>query len=118
MPCRDYFTDNMPLRSSSEAHILKQRADLLARVACRALTALETFDPELNSVKDKELRKFWADHKSADNKRKLAEEKEKAAKAEKDKLRKAALAKLTPEEIEAFGLNKKATKRKPESNWY
>ena len=105
MPCRDYESDYMvsnPRHDFSQP--LKQRADLLARVACRALSALEKFDPELKSVKDTELRKFWAEHKKHEAKRIADEEKEKARKLETTKLRKAALSKLTPEEIKAFGI--------------
>lgn len=105
MPCRDYESDYMvagPRHNFSQP--LKQRADLLARVACRALSALEKFDPQLDSVKDSELRKFWADHKKHEAKRIAEEEKEKVKKAEANKLRKAALSKLTPEEIKAYGI--------------
>lgn len=113
MPCRDFESDHLDTRRSHEATLLKERADMLARVACRALNALEQFDPDLDSVKNTELRKFWANHKKADQARIQREEKEKAKLVEAEKLRETALSKLTLEEIAAFGLGVKSkAKRK------
>jgi hypothetical protein len=75
------------------------------------MTALEQLDPELKTFKDRESRKWYSDHKKADAARIAKEEKLAAMKAEQDKIRQAALAKLTPEEIEAFGLSKKEGKK-------
>jgi hypothetical protein len=74
------------------------------------MTLLEQLDPGLKSFKDTEARKWWADHQKADKARMDREAKEKAKLDEQEELRKAALAKLTPEEIAAFGLNKKGKK--------
>jgi hypothetical protein len=115
MPCLSYDTQwvHDPVRASkktAEVIALKNECDRLARIACNAITALEKFDPELKTFKDRDSRKWWSDHKKADQARILKEEKEKAKMAEQERLRKEALAKLTPEEIAAFGLNKKGRK--------
>lgn len=108
MPCLSYETEwfhSNPRRSHTET-VLKTECDKLARIACKAMTLLEQLDPELKSFKDTESRKWWADHKKADKARMDREAKEKAELEEQEKLRQAALAKLTPEEIKAFGLKK------------
>ena len=108
MPCMSYETEwfhSNPRRTHTET-ALKTECDKLARIACKAMTLLEQLDPELKSFKDTESRKWWADHKKADKARMDREAKEKAKLEEQEKLRQAALAKLTPEEIKAFGLKK------------
>lgn len=113
MPCRSYDTDwvgAVTRVSMSEAKELKEECDKLARIACKAMYAIEQLDPELKSFKDTESRRWWAKHKKADQEREAKEQKEQIKKAEAEKLRQAALAKLTPEEIEAYGLNKKGKK--------
>lgn len=113
MPCRSYDTDwvgAVTRVSMSEAKELKEECDKLARIACKAMYAIEQLDPELKSFKDTESRRWWAKHKKADQEREAKEQKEQIKKAEAEKLRKQALAKLTPEEIEAYGLNKKGKK--------
>lgn len=108
MPCISYETEWFH-QSRSRSHtetVLKNECDRLARIACKAMTLLEQLDPELKSFKDTESRKWWADHKKADKARMDREAKEKAKLEEQEKLRQAALAKLTPEEIAAFGLKK------------
>lgn len=106
MPCRSYESDWFDSSTSRniEAVKLKVEADKLARIACKAMYALEKLDPEFKSLKDQESRHWWAKHKVADQKRLANEAKEKAKKAEAAKLRKEALSKLTPEEIKAFGI--------------
>lgn len=115
MPCLSYDTQwvHEPARASRntvEVVALKNECDRLARIACRAITALEQLDPELKTFKDTESRKWWAAHKKADAARIAKEEKLAAMKAEQERVRQAALAKLTPEEIKAFGLDKKGKK--------
>jgi hypothetical protein len=112
MPCRSYESDWFdPSRSRShEAMVLKQECDKLARIACKAITLLEQLDPGLKSFKDTESRKWWVAHQKADKARIEKEAKEQAKLDEQEKLRQAALAKLTPEEIAAFGLQKKGRK--------
>ena len=113
MPCLSYDTEWVHSSGRSRSHetmVLKSECDRLARIACKAITLLEQYDPELKSFKDREARKWWSDHKKADKARMDREAKEKAKLDEQEKLRKAALAKLTPEEIMAFGLGKKGKK--------
>lgn len=111
MPCRDYWSDQKFDTRKNEVGILKERCDELARIACKAMYALEQLDPELKSFKDRESRKWWADHKKADQERIEQEQKALAKRVAKQKLVKEALSKLTPEEIEAFGLNVKVKTR-------
>lgn len=115
MPCLSYDTQwvHEPSRASRktvEVIALKAECDRLARIACNAITALEKLDPELKTFKDRDSRKWWSDHKKADAARIAKEEKEKSKLEAEEKLRKHALAKLTPEEIKAFGLDKKGKK--------
>ena len=113
MPCRSYETDWFDLRgrvTMSEAKELKEECDKLARIACKAMYAIEQLDPDLKSFKDTESRRWWAKHKKADQEREAKEQQAQVKKAEAEKLRLQALAKLTPEEIEAYGLNKKGSK--------
>jgi hypothetical protein len=82
---------------------MKDRADMLARIACKAMTELENNKIEdLLLLRDNEVREWWAKHKEADRK---AQEKEKR-KQERLRLRRAALRKLTAEEKVALGLKK------------
>ncbi len=115
MPCISYETEwvndiSRASRKTVEVTALKMECDRLARIACKAITTLEQLDPELKTFKDRESRKWWADHKKADAVRIAKEEKVKAKLEAEEKLRKEALAKLTPEEIKAFGLDKKGKK--------
>jgi hypothetical protein len=104
MPCRSYESDWAYDSTSRDVKRIKEEADKLARIACRAMYALEKLDPELKSIRDQESRSWWVKHKVADQLRVERENKEKAKKEQADKLRKEALAKLTPEEIKAFGI--------------
>ena len=113
MPCISYDTEwirSNPRRTSNET-ALKNECDRLARIACKAMTLLEQLDPELKNFKDTESRKWWSDHKKADKARMDKEAKEKAKIDEQERLREAAMAKLTPEEIQAFGLKLKKGKK-------
>jgi hypothetical protein len=88
---------------------MKERNDLLARVACRALTELEDNGiADLLLLRDDETREFWIKHKEFDRKRKAAEEK----KLRLEELKKTALAKLTNEEREALGIKAAPRTRK------
>jgi hypothetical protein len=81
---------------------MKARIDLLARVACRALTELEDNGiADLLLLRDDETREFWIKHKEFDRKRRAAEEK----KLRLEEVKKAALAKLTDEEKAALGID-------------
>jgi hypothetical protein len=88
---------------------MKERNDLLARVACRALTELEDNGiADLLLLRDDETREFWIKHKEFDRKRKAAEEK----KLRLEELKKTALAKLSNEEREALGIKAAPRTRK------
>ena len=101
MPCYDgggpSYSDN-----SAELRQMKARIDLLARVACRALTELEDNGiADMLLLRDDETREFWIKHKAFDRARKAEE----AEKLRLEELKKAALAKLTDEEKAALGID-------------
>jgi hypothetical protein len=101
MPCYDgggpSYSDN-----TAELRQMKARIDLLARVACRALTELEDNGiADFLLLRDDETREFWEKHKEFDRKRKAAE----AEKLRLEEVKKAALAKLTDEEKAALGID-------------
>jgi hypothetical protein len=101
MPCYDgggpSYSDN-----SDELRRMKARIDLLARVACRALTELEDNGiADFLLLRDDETREFWEKHKEFDRKRKA----EQAEKRRKAAIKKAALAKLSDEEKAALGID-------------
>ena len=107
MPCRDYGSDDVSPTDSWQYRDLKERADMLARIACKAMTELENNQIEdLLLLRDDEVREWWAKHKEADRK---AREKEQR-KQERIRLRRAALRKLSEEEKVALGLKKSKDK--------
>lgn len=107
MPCYDGGRNDY---NDSEVRSLRARCDLLARVACRALTELEDNGiADMLLLRDDETRDFWVKHKEFDAKRKAAE----AEKRRKAKIKKEALAKLTPEEREALGITVKTPASRP-----
>lgn len=96
MPCMSY--DDDPGASLREQ---KKKTDMLARIACKALTELEK-DGSADSLlgKDEEVRSWWQAHKIADAKaqaKRLEEEERKRIKEE-------ALAKLSPLEKKVLGI--------------
>ena len=104
MPCRDYESDSYSSPTDSwQYRDLKERADMLARIACKAMTELENNKIEdLLLLRDDEVREWWAKHKEADRKaREKAQRKQ-----ERIRLRRAALRKLSEEEKIALGLKK------------
>jgi hypothetical protein len=108
MPCRSYDDD---WRSSDfdddKIRKLKEQADKLARIACKAMTELENNKIEdLLLLRDDEVREWWAKHKEADRKAREKEER----KQERLRLRRAALRKLSEEEKVALGLKKSKDK--------
>lgn len=117
MPCRDYESDNWDY--SSENRQLKKQADKLARIACKAMNALEENGIEdFLLLKDDEVAEWWAQHKEADRK-----ERARIAEQERrERVRAEALARLSDEEKELLGLqrpkvvvNKKGTKKHAKS---
>ncbi len=117
MPCRSY--DDEPGYSSRGSKETQDKMDMLARMACRALTALETINEVAsNDVKntvdiggvinevltDSEVKVWWPKHKAADAAEQAKLKKEAADKAKIEKATKAALAKLTKTERALLGV--------------
>jgi len=103
MPCQSY--DSSWDNGSDERKIreLKKQADMLARIACKALAELENNKIEdMLLLKDDEVRTWWAKHKEDDRKAREARE----ARERRASIKKAALAKLSEEEKELLGLKK------------
>jgi hypothetical protein len=113
MPCRSY--DDEPNYGSSGSMETQNKMDMLARVACRALTALETINAVAgNDVKntvnigatvnevltDSEVAVWWPKHKAAD----AAEQARLKSEAKTERAKKAALAKLTTSEKKLLGV--------------
>lgn len=109
MPCRDYESDSWSsYDNSAEVRKLKAQADKLARIACKAMDALEESGKEdFLLLKDNEVREWWAAHKEADRKEKArALEKERRERVKAD-----ALARLSDEEKELLGLARSSKKK-------
>jgi len=110
MPCVSYDNSwdqgNDDRRKIRE---LKKQADMLARIACKALAELENNKIEdMLLLRDDEVRTWWKKHKEDD-----AREQARVAEAERKKrIKEEALAKLSPEERELLGLAPKATQSK------
>ena len=105
MPCQSY--DSSWDSGSNERKIreLKKQADMLARIACKALAELENNKIEdMLLLRDDEVRTWWKKHKEDD-----AREQARVAEVErKNRIKKEALAKLSTEEREILGLASKA----------
>lgn len=113
MPCRDYESDSWSNTSYDEINRLKKQADRLARIACKAMDALEQDGrADLLLLKDDEVRAWWEQHKEADRK-----EKARVAEIERrERIKAEALARLSQEEKELLGLAKPASKKKSVSS--
>ena len=96
MPCMSY--DDDPGASLREQ---KKKTDMLARIACKALTELEKEGhADFLLLKDEEVRSWWEAHKIADAKaqaKKLEQE-------ERERVKQEALAKLSPLEKKVLGI--------------
>ena len=106
MPCQSYdssWDDGSDARKIRE---LKKQADMLARIACKALTELENNKIEdVLLLRDDEVRAWWKKHKEDD-----AREQARLAEIERKKrIKEEALAKLSHEERELLGLAPKAS---------
>jgi hypothetical protein len=101
MPCMSYETNWARESNDYEVRRVKREADRLARIACQAMQALEDMGrADFLLLKDTEVREWWTAHKEADRKAREAAE----AKLRREELKRAALAKLTPEERAALGV--------------
>jgi len=105
MPCMSYEDDHRTgsPTESWQYKELKANNDKLARIACKAMQALEESQQEdFVLLKDEEVRTWWVAHKEADRKaREAREEKKRIA-----MIRQAALAKLSDEEKRVLKLKK------------
>jgi HD superfamily phosphohydrolase len=102
MPCRDYEgPDSWDSSRSDENRKLREQNDRLARIACKAMTALEENEIEdFLLLKDDEVREWWQKHKEADRK-----EQARLAEIERrERVKSEALARLSDEEKELLGL--------------
>ena len=81
----------------------KKKTDKLARIACKAMEELvKQGKADFLLIKDDEVREWWNTHQEADRKAREAREK----KEHENRIRKEALAKLTPEEKKILGIKK------------
>lgn len=97
MPCQDYGSNDY----SYTDFALKRRADMLARIACKAMTELERQGTQdFLLLRDEEVRVWWEQHK-IDDARAADERRRKRQEAKK---KKEALAKLSAEERALLGL--------------
>lgn len=108
MPCRDYESDSWGYDNSAEVRKLKAQADKLARIACKAMDALEELEQEdFLLLKDDEVRQWWQAHKEADRKEKARV----AERERRERVKAEALARLSAEEKELLGLAKPSKKK-------
>jgi hypothetical protein len=113
MPCQDYESNSWEYQA--EAAKMKTQADKLARIACKAMTALEENGIEdFLLLKDDEVRVWWLAHKEADRK-----EQARIAEIERrERVKSEALARLSDEEKELLGLSipKRSKRSRSKSN--
>ena len=104
MPCMSYDTNWARSSNDRDIKVLKREADKLARIACKALEALEAMGKEdFLLLKDDEVRLWWASHKEADRAAREAER----VKQERREAKERVLARLTDEEKILLGLKKR-----------
>jgi hypothetical protein len=105
MPCKSYeddYREGSPT-DSWQYRELKANNDKLARIACKAMTELESNSiGDFLLLKDDEVRTWWLAHKEADRKAQEAQ----IEKARLAKVRRDALKKLTNEEKKVLGIKK------------
>ncbi len=96
MPCRDYMDTPEYQRD------IQAKCDLISRIACKALQHIEDSGDglEMLILKDPEIAKWWTAHKEADRQEQIRIKEE----AEEKKIRKEALAKLSPKEKKVLGI--------------
>ena len=96
MPCRSYEDED-----NHEVEKLRRQVDKLARIACKAMGALEKEGKEdFLLLKDDEVRIWWKNHKIADAKAAA----EKAERVRVAKIKKEAMSKLSDEERKVLGI--------------
>jgi hypothetical protein len=110
MPCRDYESDRESETANPwEARVerMQKKIDRLARIACRAMEALEKVAPTDAVFNIDEQAAWWRNHKIADAKA-MAEQREidiaAWARQEVAEKKRAALAKISKEDRILLGL--------------
>ena len=104
MPCMSYDTNWARSSDDRNVKLLKKEADKLARIACKALAALEDMGKEdFLLLKDDEIRIWWRAHKEADAKARA----EAQAKQKRKEAKERVLARLTEDEKILLGLKKR-----------
>lgn len=112
MPCRDYYDDNPGAYYADTIDGLRKQVSFAESALCQTLVAFNAYaclrqENALDFIKykdaginRKQLEKWWAEHTRKDE-----ESKHRAAvKEEKDRVRKQALAKLSPAERKILGV--------------
>lgn len=96
MPCRDYEADTFSVDLSR----LRKQNDRLARIACKAMDALEqNGEIMFLLLKDDEVREWYEKHKEEDRTRAAEEERKR-----RDAIKRDLLECLTPDEKKALGI--------------
>jgi hypothetical protein len=108
MPCRDYESDSESANPwEARVERMQKKIDRLARIACRAMEALEKVAPTDAVFNIDEQAAWWRDHKIADAKA-MAEQREidiaAWARQEVAEKKRAALAKISKEDRILLGL--------------
>lgn len=99
MPCRDYYSGDE--YNAQQTRRYEEQRDKLARIACRAMTLLEEKGITLHS---KEAQQWFAQHKKDDAAAAARKAEEERREAEKARLKKAALSKLSEAEKKVLGV--------------
>ncbi len=115
MPCRSYEDDNNRVQDSRQVEQVRmamdsllKNNDKLARIACKVLDKVSLSDEMFRELmQDKEIAEWYTNHKKEDEKQRKMRELQNA----KEVLKKQALAKLSPEELAAFGLDKRGNRK-------
>ena len=104
MPCRDYSSDV----GYDHREQYKKQLDRLARIACKAMEALEKDGrADFLLIGDDEVREWWTAHKEADR-----QERARVAELQRQEaVKQEALNKLSDEEKELLGLKKSRSKK-------
>ena len=115
MPCQSYDSSwDVGDDDRRKIRELKKQADMLARIACKALQELENNEIEdMILLRDDEVREWWLKHKEDDRKAKEARE----ARERREAKKAAALAKLSEEDKVLLGIVKPKTNRAVRIKW-
>ena len=112
MPCMSYESDARPDNTQAdEIKRLKKINDRLARIACKALTVLESLpttkagtDEVRDLMFDKDVKAWWPKHKAADERRKAQERAAQQQKMQKEAAKKRILDNVNPEDLAVLGI--------------